>query len=103
MGGPDRVLPGLARPPRREEGFESGRELRLDEEIREGGVGAVGGARREDELGEGRDLDLARACPVRDRDCDSASSSDETTTCRTVASGPSRRWISTRSSEKAAS
>jgi hypothetical protein len=66
---PDRLLLGPARSPRGEEGLEAGRELRLDEEIGEGGVGPVDGSRREHELGEGRDLDLARPrAEVRERD-----------------------------------
>ena len=64
---PDRLFVLRARPPRGEDRFEMGHELRLDEEVGERGMGPVGGRRRERQLRVRRDFDLARpGSEVRD-------------------------------------
>ncbi len=64
---PQPLLLGGPRPARREERFQAWDELGLDEEIRKGGMGFVGGGGGEHDLGVGRQLDLSRTrAEVRD-------------------------------------
>ena len=61
MSGPDLRLLGRAAAARGDERAELGKILGLDEHLREGGMGVVGGRRRQHDLGIGGELDLARA------------------------------------------
>ena len=61
MRGPDFRFVRRAPPPRGQDGPRTRIVLGLDEEFREGWMGGIGGLRRNDHLGVGRDLDVSRA------------------------------------------
>ncbi len=68
MRRPDLRLVRRPAPPMRQKGARVGQMLGLDKQLGEGGVGGIGRARGEHELGVGGDLDLARLrAEVRER------------------------------------